>query len=375
MKKVIIFYASYGGGHLSAAKSILQYIEKNFPLVSVEMIDCMKYVNKPIEKMTTAAYREMAKKAPKLWGKVYSGSQKGLLSKISKDSNKLLANKLNKLLQEKNADVVISTHPFSSQMVSYLKRKEKLNCTLATIMTDFAMHKQWLIGHEYTDYFFVSNESMKQDIINYGVNKDKIYVTGIPMSNRFTENFDKQKIYEDFKLDPEKKVILFFGGGEFGLGKDRTVQILKTLIEKLPNFQIVAVSGKNVKMKEAFEQLVLSCHAQNRVVILGFTDKVPELMSISYMVVTKPGGLTTTESLASGLPMIIINPIPGQEEENAEFLEKNGVGVWIRKNDDPNEIISKLFENSEKIEEMRGKTKTLCKINSTKDICEIVLNK
>ena len=134
MKKVIIFYASYGGGHLSAAKSILQYIEKNFPLIDVEMIDCMKYVSKHIEKMTTVAYREMAKKVPKLWGKVYSGSQRGLLSKFSKDSNKLMAVRLNKLLQEKNADVVISTHPFSSQMVSYLKRKQKLNCTLATIM-------------------------------------------------------------------------------------------------------------------------------------------------------------------------------------------------------------------------------------------------
>ena len=373
MKKVIVFYASYGGGHLSAAKSILQCIEKNFPLIDVEMIDCMKYVSKHIEKMTTVAYREMAKKVPKLWGKVYSGSQRGLLSKFSKDSNKLMAVRLNKLLQEKNADVVISTHPFSSQMVSYLKRKQKLNCTLATIMTDFAMHRQWLIGHEYTDYFFVSNENMKQDIINYGVSENKIYVTGIPMSDRFSESFDKQKIYEDFKLDQEKKVILFFGGGEFGLGKDRTVQVLKTLIEKLPNYQIVAVSGKNVKMKEAFEQLVLSCNSQNRVVVLGFTDKVPELMSISYMVVTKPGGLTTTESLASGLPMIIINPIPGQEEENAEFLEKNGVGVWIRKSDNPNEVISKLFENDEKIEDMRKKTKTLCKLNSTKNICEIVL--
>ena len=374
MKKVIIFYASYGGGHLSAAKSILQYIEKNFPLINVEMIDCMKYVSKHIEKMTTAAYREMAKKAPKLWGKVYSGSQKGLLSKISKDSNKLMSSKLKKLLEEKNPDVVISTHPFSSQMVSYLKRKQKLNCILATIMTDFAMHKQWLIGHEYTDFFFVSNEAMRQDIINYGVDGNKIYVTGIPMSNRFAENFDKLKIYEDFKLNPEKKVVLFFGGGEFGLGKDRTVQVLKSLIENLPNYQIVAVSGKNVKMKEAFEELVLACKAQNRVIVLGFTDKVPELMSISCAVVTKPGGLTTTESLASGLPMIIINPIPGQEEENAEFLENNGVGIWIRKNDDPNEVIVKFFEGDEKLEEMRENTKKLRKINSTKDICEIVLS-
>ena len=101
MKNVIIFYASYGGGHLSAAKSIKQHIETNYQNINLEMIDCMKYINKTIEKLTTGAYREMAKKAPKLWGKVYSGSEKGVLSRISKDSNKLMASKLYKLLEEK----------------------------------------------------------------------------------------------------------------------------------------------------------------------------------------------------------------------------------------------------------------------------------
>lgn len=244
MKKVLIFYASYGGGHLSAAKSILKYISEHYTNVEAEMIDCMKYINKPIEKVTTGAYREMAKKAPKLWGKVYSGSEKGLLSKISKDSNKLMARKLNHLLQEKKPDLVISTHPFSSQMVSYLKKKEKLNCTLATIMTDFAMHKQWLIGHEFTEYFFVSNEAMKQDIVEYGVSSEKVYVTGIPMSDRFFENFEDKKIYEMFELDISRKVILFFGGGEFGLGKERTSQILQAFIQKVPDYQIVAVARK-----------------------------------------------------------------------------------------------------------------------------------
>ena len=373
MKKVLIFYASYGGGHLSAAKSILKYITEYYPNVEAEMVDCMKYINKPIEKVTTGAYREMAKKAPRLWGKVYSGSEKGLLSKISKDSNKLMARKLNHLLQEKRPDLVISTHPFSSQMVSYLKRKEKFHCTLATIMTDFAMHKQWLIGHEYTEFFFVSNEPMKQDIIEYGVSKDKVFVTGIPMSDRFFENFDTKKIYEMFELDVNKKVILFFGGGEFGLGKERTSQILKALIQKAPTYQIVAVSGKNEKMKEAFEQLVKSNNAQDRVRVLGFTDKVPELMHISSLVVTKPGGLTTTESLASNLPMVIINPIPGQEEENAEFLIKNGVGVWIKKEDRPEEVIANLFD-SDKLEKMKKNTEKFTKQYSTKTICGMLLN-
>ena len=374
MKKVLIFYASYGGGHLSAAKSILKYITEHYASVEAEMIDCMKYINKPIEKVTTGAYREMAKKAPKLWGKVYSGSEKGVLSKISKDSNKLMARKLNHLLHEKEPDLVISTHPFSSQMVSYLKKKGKLTCTLATIMTDFAMHKQWLIGHEFTEYFFVSNEIMKQNMIDYGVAKSKIHVTGIPMSDRFFENFDTEKIYEMFELDINKKVILFFGGGEFGLGKERTSQILQAFIQKIPNYQIVAVAGKNEKMKEAFEQLVQTNHAQDRVRVLGFTDKVPELMHISSLVVTKPGGLTTTESLASNLPIVIINPIPGQEEENAEFLVSNGVGAWIKKDDKPEKIITDLFAYPHTLEQMKKNTEKFTKQYSTKVICEMLLN-
>lgn len=374
MKKVMIFYASYGGGHLSAAKSIKEHIEKNYTDTVVDMVDCMKYINKTVEKLTTGAYREMAKKAPKLWGKVYSSSKKGIISKFSTSSNKLMASKLNKLLQEFNPDLVISTHPFSSQMVSYLKKKQKLNCALATVLTDFAMHKQWLIGHEYTQYFFVSNEAMKQDMINYGVLADKIYVTGIPMSNRFFETFDTTSVYKNFNLNPEKKVILFFGGGEFGLGKEKTVQVLKAIIEKAPDFQVVAVSGKNEKMKEAFEELVSSLHAQDRVRILGFTNKVPDLMSVACAVVSKPGGLTTTESLSCNLPMLVINPIPGQEEENAEFLEKNHVGIWLKKNDNPEEIVFSFFHSSKSLEDMSNHAKLLSHKNSTAEICKIVLD-
>lgn len=373
MQKVLIFYASYGGGHFSAAKSIKKYIDENYEDVKTEMVDCMKYINKPLEKVTTGAYREMAKKAPKLWGKVYSKSEKGILSEVSKDSNKLMARKLNKLIQDINPDLIISTHPFSSQMASYLKRKEKINCEIATILTDFAIHKQWLIGNEYTNNFFVSNENMKQDMIELGIGENKVHVTGIPMSDRFFENFDKEKIYKMFNLSMDKKVILFFGGGEFGLGKDRTVQILKAFIKKVSNYQIVAVAGKNEKMKEAFEELVKDNKAEDRVRVLGFTDKVPELMNISSLVVTKPGGLTTTESLASELPMIIINPIPGQEEENAEFIESKGVGVWIRSKDKPEEVINSIFSDEAKLEEMRKNARLLSKKNSTKEICNTLL--
>ena len=373
MKKVLIFYAAYGGGHLSAAKSIQKYITENFTDVESEMVDCMKYINKPLEKVTTGAYREMAKKAPKLWGKVYFDSEKGLLSEISKDSNKLMAKKLSKLINEINPDLIISTHPFSSQMASYLKGKGKIDCEIATILTDFAIHKQWLVGSEYTNNFFVSNDTMKNDMIDLGINENKIHVTGIPMSDRFFETFDKEAIYKMFNLNPDKKVILFFGGGEFGLGKDRTVQVLNFFIKKLTDFQIVAVAGKNEKMKEAFEELAKNNQAEDRVRVLGFTDKVPELMHISCLVVSKPGGLTTTETLASSLPMIIINPIPGQEEENAEFLESKGAGVWLKSTDNPDDIIDLVFKDENKLEQMKENAIKLAKKNSTKEICNILL--
>ncbi len=374
MKKFLILYASYGGGHSSAAKSIKKYLEENYNDLEVELVDCMKYVSPFMEKITTGAYKGMAKNAPRLWGKVYKHSKKGALAGISNESNRLLAPKLFKLIQKIEPDLIVSTHPFSSQMVNYLKKKGKLDTKLATILTDFEFHEQWIVGHKFTDCFFVSNEDMKRSLVRNNVDGDKIIVTGIPFSERFLETFNKEEIHKMFELDINKKGILVFGGGEYDLGKDRTVNLLRSLIGINKDFQVVAIAGKNEKMKLAFEEVVEEMNSNDRVRVLPFTDKVPELMSISYVVVTKPGGLTTTESLISNLPLIIINPLPGQEEENAVFLERHGVGKWIRKDDNPEVILSELLNNPDKIEEMRNNIKSIAKPNSTKDICDKLLS-
>ena len=375
MRKILIFYASYGGGHLSAANSIKQCIDDNFKNCETKLVDCMEYVNKPVNKITTTAYKELAKKFPWAWGEVYSHSQKGPLAHISSASNNLLAKKLLKLLKEYQPDIVISTHPFGSQMVSYLKRKALVDCKLATIMTDFAPHDQWLVGKDYVDYYFVSHEKMRQELINSNVAENTVFATGIPLSNRFLMHFDKDEIMKSMGLNPDKRVILFFGGGEFGLGRDKTVKILNSFITHVKNHQIVAIAGKNEKMKVAFDKLVAETNSESFVKVLAYTKQVPELMSISDLVVTKPGGLTTTESLASGLPIVAINPIPGQEEENAKFLEDEGVAIWLKKNDDYDEIIADLLADEDKLHQMKVNTKLLAKKNSTRDICDIILGK
>ncbi len=369
--KVLIFYAAYGGGHLSAARSIKQYLDSNFDNVETELVDCVKYINKGLDKITTLAYKEMAKKAPWAWGEIYNHSQKGTMSHISNGANKIMSIKLYKLFEEFKPDIVVSTHPFGSQMTAYLKSKGKTNCILASVMTDFASHDQWLVGHEYIDHIFVSHEGMKKDIIAKGVKASKIHATGIPLSNRFLEHFDRKKIKSSFDLDINKKTILFFGGGEFGLGKDKTLKILKAFMDNIKDeYQIIAISGKNAKMQEKFTELVGD---DPNVQVYGFTNEVPELMSISDLVVTKPGGLTITESLASGLPIVVINPIPGQEVENAEFLEKKGVAVWIRKTEDPQQAVAELLSNPEQIKHMKIRSKLMAKKHSTEDICKIIL--
>ena len=372
--KVLIFYASYGGGHLNAAKSIENCIINNYKYIDVELIDCMKYINKTIEKVTTSAYREMAKKMPWAWGKIYSDSQKGPLAHISSRSNKIMAIKLLKLLREKQPDLIISTHPFGSQMCSYLKRKGKISSKIATIMTDFAPHDQWLVGNDFTDYYFVAHDKMKQYLISKNIPENKVYVTGIPISNRFLEKFDKKEVLKSFQLSEGKQTVLFFGGGEFGLGKTKTIQIFEAFVKSTENIQIVAIAGRNQKMKYNFEEVVKTHNKSDVVKILEFTDKVPELMSIADLIVTKPGGLTTSESLASHLPMVVINPIPGQEEENAKFLEEKGIAIWIKKTDDTSNIIKSLFLNPDKLSEMRKNTYLLAHPHSTEAICEILLN-
>ena len=373
MKKVMIFYAAYGGGHLSAARSIKENIETNYTNVEVKLVDCMEYVNKVVNKVTTKAYSEMAKKAPRTWGRVYWNSQKGPLAHFSTTSNKVLSIKLNKLLQDFEPDIIISTHPFATQMCAYLKKLGKLETKIATVMTDYAPHDQWLVFNHYVDYYFVSHEGMKKQLHEKGIPNEKIFATGIPLSNKFLLKYDKSQILKNFGLSPDRKTVLFFGGGEFGLGKTQTFKIFKSFVECPENIQIVAIAGKNPKMKEHFENLVYELCKFDKVKILEYTDKVPELMSISDLVVTKPGGLTTTESLASGLPIVVINPIPGQEEENATYLEKNKVAIWIKKDDNVEEILNDLFSNPDKMQEMKIRARLIAKKNSTKDICKILL--
>ena len=374
MNKILIFYGSYGGGHLSAANSIKEHLNESYPNIEVQLIDCIQYINKAINKISTTAYNEMAKKAPWAWGKIYSSSQRGPLAHFTTSSNKLMALKLKKLILQENPDLIISTHPFATQMCAYLKKKESIDVKLATILTDYAPHDQWLVFSDYCDYYFVAHDEMKSALIEKGIPENKVFATGIPLSNRFLMHYNKEEILQNLGLQTGKTTVLFFAGGKFGLGKSNTYEILRTLAKQFSDIQVIAISGKNEKMQREFNNIVEETESHENIKVLEYTNMVPQLMTISDLVITKPGGLTVTESLASGLPIIIINPIPGQEEENAEFLEKFGVGIWLKKEVNLEEFLGNLFETKTTLKDMKIRARLLAKKNSTKDICKILLN-
>lgn len=312
MKKIMISYASYGGGHLSAAKNIKEYIEKNYPDYEVYLFDCMKYINRVIDKVCGSTYSQITKNIPWFWGKIYYHTQEPIFERISSLSNKVLSYKLGRLLKKIHPDVIISTHFFVSHMCSILKKKGKITSTLATVITDYGEdpYNEWFSNHKFVDYIFVAHNEIKNKLIEKGVPENKVFDTGIPISDRFLMTYNRNEIIQELCFDINKKIVLFFGGGELGLGKSKTLNVFECLIRDFPDIQTIVISGKNESLKNNFEKIVDDYNKNKSVKIFEFTNRVAEFMSISDLVITKPGGLTSTEALVSNLPLLAINPIP-----------------------------------------------------------------
>lgn len=236
-------------------------------------------------------------------------------------------------------------------------------------MTDYASHKFWELKPEYVDRYFVANNQMKYGLVNNGISRGKIFVTGIPIGPRFLEQHDRMAIYNEFNLDSQKKTILLFGGGEYGLSSVK--DIFLPLLELQDDFQVIAIAGKNKRTLNMFKELASA--TSKTVIILSYTDKVPELMSIADFVISKPGGLTTTEILVSNVPFIIINPIPGQEEENANFLLNSGAAVRLFNTKKAAPFLDEILHNEIRLENIKEMQRVIAKPNSTKDIVETIM--
>jgi len=363
--KVLILYVSVGTGHMKAAEALKESIEKQFNGWSVDVLDTLKYINPIIDKVIVSSYLGTLKRSPKLYSMLYTASGTGTgIYDMSKALNKLLAYRLKGLIKDYEPSAIVCTHPFPMQMLSSLKEKNKLNIPTVAILTDYVVHSLWLDSG--MDAFVVANEIMKTEMINRGIPSNIIFPYGIPVSPKFLTAVDRKSLLSELGLANKFTVLVMGGGMGFGNIENTMASLLDCDID----IQIIAVTGTNQKLKSHLEESAKN--SSKKVLILSYTDRINELMDISDLLITKPGGMTVSEALVKGLPIFIISPIPGQEEGNASFLIRSGVASKIDNSSQLVEVLSQVANDPVTLNTMRQNSKFLGKPHSSADIATLL---
>ncbi|KAA8675924.1 MGDG synthase family glycosyltransferase [Clostridium sp. HV4-5-A1G] len=341
---VLILSISAGGGHGNAAEALKSYISLRDPASKVKIVDALKYINPIIDKVVIGSYLKSLKVSPSLYGKLYSYSEGDytITTTISSKLIESLTYKLLPLINEFDPDILISTHSFTTEMLSVLKSKYHIGIPCMCIITDYYSHTSWL--HPYIDAYVISNKDMIKKMMSKGIPKDTIYNLGIPVKPEFNINYNRCDTLKNLKLSQSKFTILVMGGS-LGLGK--IADIYKELDKINEDIQIIIITGKNKKLYSELLKIKMSSSKETR--IIGFTDQVNKYMQASDLLLTKPGGLTISEALICKIPLGLFSPIPGQEEKNAQFLLRNNLAVNLTDISKCKENIEKLLNSKEKL--------------------------
>lgn len=397
-KKVLIMSASTGGGHNRAAKAMKDEIEKKCidgEHITCEIIDSLKLINTTMDKIISSGYEKSAKYTPKAWGGVYKLTESNLISRNEFKDNpltSLISRKLKKLIEVKKPDLIIGTHPFPMIALSTLKKHSQLSKNnelstftesfhkyyqnldippLITVLTDYTTHSAYIQNE--IDYYIAGHEYVKELLIEDGIEAEKIKPYGIPVEKSFLTNRSRETVLSELNLDPNKFTVLLMGGS-FGAGSIKDT--LSELISIDRDFQIIVITGRNKSLKEKLEKNLMS-HEQSidkNICVLGFTDKMNDLLSAVDILVSKPGGLTTTESLLKEVPMIVPYFIPGQEEENLDFLSNCGASLRTSKKYTLSIILKVLIDNPDRIEMTKENIRSIKKLNASQDIAKLAFD-
>ena len=397
-KKVLIMSASTGGGHNRAARAIKEELtNKSIDGITIdcEIIDSLKIVNGTMDKLISRGYEKSAKYTPKAWGGVYKLTESNLISRNEFKDNpltSLISRKLKKLIEVKKPDLIIGTHPFPMIALSTLKKHSQLSKNnelstftesfhkyyqnldippLITVLTDYTTHSAYIQNE--IDYYIAGHEYVKELLIEDGIEAEKIKPYGIPVEKSFLTNRSRETVLSELNLDPNKFTVLLMGGS-FGAGSIKDT--LSELISIDRDFQIIVITGRNKSLKEKLEKNLMS-HEQSidkNICVLGFTDKMNDLLSAVDILVSKPGGLTTTESLLKEVPMIVPYFIPGQEEENLDFLSNCGASLRTSKKYTLSIILKVLIDNPDRIEMTKENIRSIKKLNASQDIAKLAFD-
>lgn len=359
MKKLLIFTVSTGGGHNQAASSLEQeFTQHDYQVVK---LDALKETNKILDALITDGYKILANNFPNTFGELYKLSNKKKVNySITNLITSIIQDKIYQLVITNQPDLIIATHPFIVDVIGGLKEKEELIIPFISVVTDFQVHQTYI--HDHVDAYITGSYHTKLSIINRGVPQEKIYTYGIPIRKEFfIHPLREKKSEDDF-------TILLMGGS---MGVKSMDKVLNNLIKSPHPLKIFAICGNNQILKNKIESKYKNKFVGKDIDIYGFTKNIPQLMDAADIIITKPGGLTVSESIAKNLPIIIPYLIPGQEEENAKFLVKSNLAIKTDKIKNITQVVDQLIEDPEHLQQMREKMSELSKIHSTENIVKL----
>ncbi len=345
-RRILLMYITKVSGHRQATVAIQKSLRQLDPQVEAPTVNGFGYTYPLLEKVVNQAYMSVIHTTPKVWDYMYDNPKIVKRSQsIKKFLHKTSHKKLDKLFKRYRPDTVVCTQAFPCGMVADYKIENKLDTKLVGVLTDFAPHSFWI--NEGIDYYVVPSIEAKERFIKKGIGADKIKVYGIPMRSKFATQLDKKPIAEKLGFKADVPTILIMGGGQ-GLGPIK--KIMESLIKVKMDFQIIALVGTNKKLVNSLKRRAKK--SDKNICIFEFANNVDELMELATLIISKPGGMTTSESIAKGLPMVIINPIPGQEMRNTDFLIKKGISIRIDDTSDIGEEVEILLKSPERLAAM-----------------------
>ena len=365
-KSFLLVTASIGSGHEKAASAIAEGIKAHFPDAVIDIVDFMRWDTSFINAFMKSCYLKMLALVPNLYEFMYrftDGNRKGGFIQLLMAY--AMSRSIKRLIGKYSPDVIICTHPFPAEAVSHLGEGWRQRFVSAAVITDYSVHRMWICPN--MDLYFVGCDFMKKQLIADGIRQDTIHVTGIPVSRAFHQDWDRASCRQAAGLSQELPVVLLMGGG---LGLGHITAALEQLEKLDTKLQLLVAAGRNSELKAQAERFGGTSH--HCVHVYGYTDQVCQLMGASDILVTKPGALTLTEAMAMGLPMVLHEPIPGPETDNARYMSGCGAAVWLHAGDNLAWVIRDLLAEPHALSDMSLAARRQGRAGTVQDIARAI---
>jgi processive 1,2-diacylglycerol beta-glucosyltransferase len=367
---LLLLSVSAGAGHTRAAEALRRCARATDPALHAIHLDVMQFVTPSLRRLYTDFYLFLVQRAPSLWRGVYhltnDARPDSRTHRLRRWAERRGSAALLRKITECAPDLIICTHFLPAELLSQLRASGAVRCPVWVQITDFDVHQMWV--HEHMAGYFVPNDEVAFRLRARGIAPDAIHVTGIPIMAGFSRPPERAVCARALGIDPAQTTLLLMGGGA-GLGALDAVAA--HLLAAQDRFQLLVLAGRNEAMLAALQ--ALAARYPGRLVAHGHTDQVEQLMACADLVITKPGGLTCSECLAMGLPMILNAPIPGQEEQNANYLLEQGVALKAFDLVTLEYRVRHLLAHPDELEAMRRKAKALGRPQAARQVLDTVL--